>query len=1568
MFSHPLPLAAACVLSFAATLSLAADVADSVLVFNEVQYHPADSGADVEWVELRNLNGVDVDISGWQLDGGIDFTFPEGTVVPGHGLIVVAGDPGHPSLSGVGAYGPFSRKLSNSGEEIRIENRNGRRMNVLDYGDDDDWPEAADGSGATLARLDESQAHNRPEFWTWSRTVGGTPGQPNFPAPPPAPGVVINEVAPADAAVFQLELTNLGASTEQLEGWILRSSVAGRPDHVFPALELAPGGFVAVSKSDLGYTPADGERIFLFSPAADQVLDGRAVTGALRGRASGGWRDGLWLYPASPTFGSANVFAFNDAVVINEIMYHPTPRYEDPPYTESGGSEGTPFQRSEAQWIELHNRGGSTVDLSGWAFTDGIAFEFPAGTTLPPDGFLLLARDPAALQAEHPGLTIVGPWDGNLSRGGERLILEDAEENFADIVHYHDGGDWHPRADGEGSSLELRDPRADNAHADAWAPSGESHRGEWKTFTWRGTATNGLNDPTEWNEFIFGLLDEGEFFIDDISVIEDPDGAARQLIQNGDFAGGDTSAWRLLGNHHRAEIVADPDDPANPALRVEATGPTGHMHNHSETTLKHGGTYVGIDSSKTYEISLRARWISGSPRLHARLYFNRLARTLLMPILPGGGTPGAPNSVLPPAANAGPTHSDLTHAPAVPVAGQPALVSVRPHDPDGLGSLTLRYAVNGGAWQSQPMADRGDGVWEGTVPAQSAGAVVQFHIEAADSLGAVSTFPAMGEDARALIPWDDGQADLDYGNCQPNNFRLVMTQADKDLLHTLTNVMSNDWMRGTVIYNESEIYHNIRVRLRGSHHARAVDVRIGYNLRFPPHNLFLGAHEAVVIDRSGAGDEFSQKEIMVRHGIAHAGGLPSLFDDLVRVIASKNASVSYTGSAMLMKSRYDDEFLENAYDDGDDGGLFEYELVYFPQSTIDGAVEGLKKPTPPRSIRGVDIQDLGGSDKELYRWHYLIKHKRSADDYSQLVPFAQAMGQPAGPAFDSQIGDFIDADQWLRAFAVLVLFGVEDNYAIGFGGSARPGTQHNLGIYFRPSDGRALLMPWDMDFTFEAPATLPILNHSKISPDLQKLAADPAKKRAYYGHIVDIVGTTFSTGYLADWAEHYSCFLTGEDLTTHLAYINTRAAHALAEVEADIPPVAFAITTPDGTTTDETSITLTGTGWVNVRELRTSGGGAPIPVEWTGADTWTASIPVLLGTNTITIEAFDHNGVLIASDSVQITGTAPVVPADSTNLVISELHYHPTDPTSAEMAAGHDDDNDFEFVEILNVGPDTVDLSGVVFADGVKFAFGGSDVTTLAPGGRVLAVQDKAAFLFRYGSGLEPQVAGVFTSGKLSNGGERVEIASLTEGSIFVVDYDDKNPWPDSPDGDGPSLVLVDPFGQPDGTRPEYWRPSIWAGGQPGLPDDPAYTDYAAANFSPAEFLDPAISGPGVDTDNNGFANLIEYAAGTDPTDPASSPSIEAGMLTDGGEAEYLVIRLRVPAPRGDLLYDAEWSEQLLQWFDNTHPDGPFTTEHSLSPLDNGDGTSTLIFRSTEPVSETDTQFIRLRIRLQSDP
>ena len=73
--------------------------------------------------------------------------------------------------------------------------------------------------------------------------------------------------------------------------------------------------------------------------------------------------------------------------------------------------------------------------------------------------------DPAALLAKWPGRAIIGPFSGALSNDGEEIELDDPAGVTRDRVAYFPGGAWPAEADGGGSSLELRDSRADHAVA-----------------------------------------------------------------------------------------------------------------------------------------------------------------------------------------------------------------------------------------------------------------------------------------------------------------------------------------------------------------------------------------------------------------------------------------------------------------------------------------------------------------------------------------------------------------------------------------------------------------------------------------------------------------------------------------------------------------------------------------------------------------------------------------------------------------------------------------------------------------------------------------------------------------------------------------------------------------------------------------------------------------------------------------------------------------------------------------------------------------------------------------------
>ena len=373
------------------------------------------------------------------------------------------------------------------------------------------------------------------------------------------------------------------------------------------------------------------------------------------------------------------------------------------------GTPGTPatvITENPQEWIELYNRSSTeTINLSGWQFAEAINYVFPAGTLIAPGEYLVVANDAAKLSAKYPLIRVLGDFSGGLNNNNDRIVLIDAVGNTADEVHYYENGRWASAADGDGSSLELRNPDADNGMGEAWSASDESDSSTWASYTYRGIAEASTVGPDGvWQEFILGLLDSGEVLLDDISVLEFPGTASQlQLLVNGSFEfdnlGGPASGWRIIGNHRHSEVIVDADDPTNQVLHLVATGPTEHMHNHAETTLAAGRT---IQNGREYEISFRAKWISGTNLLNTRLYFNRLPRTT--PIAHGAdfGTPGEQNSVY--ESNIGPTYREFIHGPAVPSPGQPVVVTTFADDPARRG---FDAALVCGQWRH--VAERGNG-------------------------------------------------------------------------------------------------------------------------------------------------------------------------------------------------------------------------------------------------------------------------------------------------------------------------------------------------------------------------------------------------------------------------------------------------------------------------------------------------------------------------------------------------------------------------------------------------------------------------------------------------------------------------------------------------------------------------------------------------------------------------------------------------------------------------------------------------------------------------------------------
>ena len=150
--------------------------------------------------------------------------------------------------------------------------------------------------------------------------------------------------------------------------------------------------------------------------------------------------------------------------------------------------------------------------------------------------------------------------------------------------------------------------------------------------------------------------------------------------------------------------------------------------------------------------------------------------------------------------------------------------------------------------------------------------------------------------------------------------------------------------------------------------------------------------------------------------------------------------------------------------------------------------------------------------------------------------------------------------------------------------------------------------------------------------------------------------------------------------------------------------------------------------------------------------------------------------------------------------------YHPVD-------TGKPEDPNTEYIELTNVGAETLNLNFVKFTNGIDFTF--PDLQ-LAPGACCVVVKNRSAFETRYGPGLP--IAGQYV-GSLDNGGERIELRDAAGAVIHDFRYEDN--WHGATDGLGYSLTIRYPAAGPIGSwnSRNAWRASVVFGGSPGTDD-----------------------------------------------------------------------------------------------------------------------------------------------------
>ena len=392
------------------------------------------------------------------------------------------------------------------------------------------------------------------------------------------------------------------------------------------------------------------------------------------------------------------------SVVINEIHY----------------DEDNKTIRSE--FIELFNPSNDSVDLSGYYFSSGIDFEFPAGTILPAGGYLVISENPATMLSRFGYSGALGPFanGSSLKNSGERITLRNPAGTTIDEVDFQLGFPWPTVGNGIGNpqvspSIELTNPLLDNDLGGSWRASGfpaaTSNSGGGggpvnyiaNTATWK-YLDDGSNQGTSWRTSEFndsswssGPAELGYGDFDEVTTV------------NSGPAGGRYATTYFRGSTN----IPDPSTFVNFTISVTYDDAYAIYVNGTEVARHAGLTNnapfdeyanntVGNNANDTLTIPASV-FVPGTNIIAVEIHQSSSGSSDISFALSltgeiSGGTQGS-FTPTPGAANRSyatavpPQVRQVDHLPKEPTSGQPVVVTAKISDPDGVGSVTLQYQV-----------------------------------------------------------------------------------------------------------------------------------------------------------------------------------------------------------------------------------------------------------------------------------------------------------------------------------------------------------------------------------------------------------------------------------------------------------------------------------------------------------------------------------------------------------------------------------------------------------------------------------------------------------------------------------------------------------------------------------------------------------------------------------------------------------------------------------------------------------------------------------------------------------
>ncbi|MEZ5301298.1 MAG: putative Ig domain-containing protein [Verrucomicrobiales bacterium] len=504
------------------------------------------------------------------------------------------------------------------------------------------------------------------------------------------------------------------------------------------------------------------------------------------------------------------------------------------------------------------------------------------------------------------------------------------------------------------------------------------------------------------------------------------------------------------------------------------------------------------------------------------------------PSAAAGGTPAAANSAA--SGAEGPLILEATHAPAVPRSGQSVTVSARLV---GGSSATLHWrasAESAPAFNQAAMADNGafgdgdagDGVFGAVIPAQPAGTVIEFYITARDASSNERAWPAptdQGQTANALFQFDDEE-----WTGAPCIYRIVLTKAEEAEFAGIDRD-SDAMMNATFIARTDSgfaVRYRSGVRVRGA--SSRGDDPVPLRLSLPADRPWDGMTDF------NLNTQFTWLQYVGMKLFA-ACDLPA---PMVRPVQVRlNGTNGATGEEEQFGSYVhvqplNGEFVDQAFPGAEEGGNL------------------YKKVRPDR-----DWSYRNGNITAYLSDGWSKQTNSSENDWSDLNAFLQTMSAGGGnPNYQADVEAIADVTQWLRWFAAMTLLNNGET-------NLSNGADDDYTFYFRPSDGRLMLIPHDLDtilgqgdgdrITSPSYTLFDMIepgNRGDVLDDLTPFFAVPAFRDAYYGQLRELARTVFAAEKFGPAVDAWlGGWVPPDRIATIKAFMAARTAFVLNQAE-----------------------------------------------------------------------------------------------------------------------------------------------------------------------------------------------------------------------------------------------------------------------------------------------------------------------------------------------------------------------------------------------------------------------------------